>query len=146
MPPTDDVLLNDSGPQERSDAQQPDLVPEDVVGLTHHKGTTKVALSGVIGLSAVETLHEYMVRLADGQQDFVVVDCSQVEHLPAAALQVLLAAQATLGNGKRQLRIESESPAIRDYLQLAGLAERFPAQEPDARRRRKRTSKVVQQP
>lgn len=124
--------------------QASDVVAEDAVRVTHHRGHAKISLTGEVGPFAVESLHECMIRLLDADKD-LVIDCAKAEHLPASALQVLLAAQMTLATRQRTVRIESESPAIREYLNLAGLADRFPPKAPAVRTKRKNADKVNRQ-
>jgi len=135
MPPTDPLECKDPK-QEQSVEQQPsEPVAEDSVRQTSRKNHTKVSLAGELGPSVVESLRERMIALSGEDKD-IVIDCAKAEHLPASALQVLLAAQAALANGKRTVRIESESPRIRDYLNLAGLNGHFPPKAERARRKR----------
>jgi hypothetical protein len=100
--------------------------------------------------SAVDSLHQLLVRLTEEDRD-IQIDCSEVQHLPASVLQVLLAAQAALsggeksGGGRRSVRIDSESPGIRAYLDLAGLAGQFPPNAAAGPVRRKRAARVRKQ-
>jgi hypothetical protein len=59
---------------------------------------------------------------------------------------VLLATQTALAARQHNVQIELESPGIRKYLSLAGVAERFPRKTPIVRAKRKRTAKVAKQP
>lgn len=119
--------------------------------LAQHQGHVRVRLAGTPDLPAVEALRVALAGLVDSGKD-VVVDCANAEHVSSAVLQVLVAAEAARGQEQQWLRIESESAAIRDYLRLAGLDERFPTGKamPGSKRgtlaKRKRSSQVSPQP
>jgi anti-anti-sigma regulatory factor len=56
----------------------------------------------------------------------VLVDWERAERVDPCVLQVLLAFQKLLGNRGLSLRIARDNPAVREYLQQAGLSEDFP--------------------
>lgn len=105
----------------------------------------RIALPGDLDLPAVEALHTLLLALAGAGKD-IAIDCKSAEHVPASALQILLAAQEALASRQHRLRIESESAAVRDYLKLAGLDERFPAAKAGSPGKKKKSSQVSPQP
>ena len=117
---------------------------EEPFAVSQQQTHVRVTLAGNPDLSAVERLHAVLLGLADGGQD-IVIDCANAEHVSSAALQVLMAAEAVLAQKRQRLRIEAESAAVRDYLRLAGLDERFPGTKP-IRGKRKKSSQVSPQP
>lgn len=131
MAGTDSFQITDSNPgdsngNDTSAGQTPQAAPESSVRISQRKGYAKISLSGELDPLVIEALHGSLIRLSDAGKD-IVIDCAKTEHLPAAALQLLVAAQAVLAGKQHALRIESESSAIRNYLNLAGVGERFPA-------------------
>lgn len=117
----------------------------ECIQISQDKAHTRVTLAGALDLTAVETLHATLTDLVDSGKD-VIIDCVNAEHVSCAALQVILGAEAALAEKQHRLRIEGESPAIRDYLRLAGLEERLPASKSAASGKRKRSSQVSPQP
>lgn len=81
-------------------------------------------LRGVLGPDAAAALHREAAQIAAGRGD-VGVDWSAAEHVSAASLQVLLALQKSLSGKGRKLEVVADHPAVRRFLETAGLSGRF---------------------
>lgn len=85
-------------------------------------------LSGPVGLEAARDLQAEGKRLAVEPKD-VAIDWRQAEHVGASALQVLLALALALSGKGHKLYVADDNPAVRGFLELAGLSAHFPVQE-----------------
>ena len=97
---------------------------EPLVSLHRGEDTTVLTLRGNSRADAARLLLEQL-RQTEIMQP-VVVDWEQAEHVDTCVLQVLLALQKQLALGGLSLGIARDNPAVREYLQLAGLSGNFP--------------------
>ena len=84
-----------------------------------------LVLAGLIGLDAAPQLRDEAERLAARSED-VAIDWRDVEHVGAAAMQVLLALGTALSGSGRKLYVVADNAGLRGYLELAGLSGSFP--------------------
>jgi anti-anti-sigma factor len=92
------------------DAQSP--IPHSVSGV----GVTLIVLSGALDQYGAESLKEQL--LASLATPAVALDMTGVEHIDAAALQVLLAFRSGLKQEK--LQVVGAAPGIQQWLRIAG--------------------------
>ena len=100
------------------------------ISLDREKLCDLLVLTGQINLDAAAQLREQALQLAAVSRP-VEIDWSGVGHLCPAAVQVLLALGMAL-SGAAQLRIRRDNRRVRDFLELAGLSDRFRLAEPEA--------------
>lgn len=87
-----------------------------------------LVLSGALGADAVQPLHGVALQALSGGRQ-VEVDWSAATVLSACALQVLLALRSGLNARAQQLPVSGDNPAMRHWLELAGLSDLFPCRE-----------------
>lgn len=108
------------------------------VSLHRTESECVLALRGALQLEVVGRLHEAALEIAQ-MPGSVIVDCAQVAHLDASAVQVLLALKLALEGGGGSLRLRGVQKQMESYLTWAGLTAHLPCQdEAPAPPRRKR--------
>jgi anti-anti-sigma factor len=88
-----------------------------------------LCLEGVVNVAQARRLKEQALLALAGAGP-VTLDLSRAEYLDGAALQVLLALNATLAARKRSLRVVAMAPSVEDTLRSAGLARAIGAEPP----------------
>jgi anti-anti-sigma factor len=87
---------------------------------------TVLKLQGNCRADTARLLLEQILQLTMTQN--VLVDWEQAEHVDTCVLQVLLALQKHLGQRGFSFSVAKDSPAVREYVQLAGLSDALPLQ------------------
>ncbi|MDY3552884.1 STAS domain-containing protein [Gemmata sp. JC717] len=84
-------------------------------------GWARLVLAGRVTVADAHPLHA-AAREALARGTNVAVRCDEVEHLDAAAIQVLLCLSREVRRAGRQLVVGGVPGPITEYLRLAGLA------------------------
>jgi anti-anti-sigma factor len=79
-----------------------------------------------VGTAQASDLHRQALATLTASDPEVVVDCSQLEYLGGAALQVLLAWQRDLAARSRRLILRDVGATVQGTLRLAGCASLLP--------------------
>jgi len=98
------------------------------VQVHHSASSDSLVLAGVIDLEAARQLAAQAKGLAGGVRN-VAIDWRQAEYVSAGALQVLLALGITFAGSGRRLQVGADNPAVRGFLELAGLSGHFATAE-----------------
>jgi chemotaxis protein CheX len=85
---------------------------------------TTITLPARLDSAAAEALHGELLEQI-GVCDHLVVDGSEVGLIDTPAVQVLLAAERSLKEANGAFSMRAPSLAVRDAMQLLGLAEKF---------------------
>lgn len=99
-------------------------VQEFSISIAKNGSHCLLRLGGALGPDAAAALHREASRIA-AQDGDVEIDWSAAGHVSAAALQVLLALGTVLSNQGRKLEVAADNPAVRRFLEAAGLSSRF---------------------
>jgi anti-anti-sigma factor len=83
---------------------------------------TRITIDGAPGLGEVRALRDAALAAAAAGTG-VTVDCQRADHLHAAVIQVLLCLRRELEAAGRQLVLTNVSPAVKQFLDVAGVSE-----------------------
>jgi len=97
---------------------------EPTVSLLECDGLAVVLLQGSASVETCARLHALLLQA--GPDRNVAVDWERVEHVSAATVQVLLALQRRLAQRGFSLSVLKDNRRVRNYLEMAGLADYFP--------------------
>jgi len=99
---------------------------QPTVSLADRDGTAVVTVRGRTTVEACKQLQQRLLQANISGN--VVVEWEQAEHVHASLLQILLALQAMIAPRGFSLSVGKDSRQVRNYLEMAGLAGRFPVQ------------------
>jgi anti-anti-sigma factor len=85
--------------------------------------STPVILSGSLDQYSAESLKQQLLGAMAAPMPEICLEMSEVDHIDAAALQVLLACKAGLKQEK--LRIKGADPSVQQWLRIAGADSAF---------------------
>ena len=102
-----------------------DLMPNSEV-VIDQEGCTLIRLVGHARMETAVLLHESLAKAPFAHS--VMIEWEEAEHVDACVLQVLLAVRKALSARGLALTVRKDNPKVREYLNLSGLAEYFPAQ------------------
>jgi len=91
------------------------------------EGRQGLELDGEVTVFAASQLHQEAVRLATSGQD-VTVCCEHLDAIDASTLQVLVALKEALGRQGKSIQFSGMSEDLLGTIRLAGLADRFGAE------------------
>ena len=94
------------------------------VKMEKHGDTCHVRISGEMTIYQAAALRQELLDIV-GQCGNVTLDLSHVTEMDTAGLQLLLACQRETGGCNKIMHIEAATPALRDFLRLANVAECF---------------------
>ncbi len=83
-------------------------------------GRARLVLAGRIGTESAARLHQAALEVAGGTGD-VMVCCDRVEHMSAAALQVLVCLGREVMQSGRRCDLSGVNGPLREVFGLAGL-------------------------
>jgi len=92
------------------------------------EGTRTLKLSGVVDVTRARALLD-AARSCCACRSSVAIECSTVERLDAAGLQVLLALARKLRDMKLDVRLRRPSDAVTAAVRLVGVATELPTDE-----------------
>jgi len=87
---------------------------------------TLIRLMGHARVETAVRIHEALAKVPFAHP--VTVEWEEAEHVDGCVLQLLLAVQKILKERGLSLTVRKDNPKVREYLNLAGLSEYFPAQ------------------
>ncbi len=96
------------------------------VSLQNRDSVLLVKLRGEAGVESAIALRERLLQA--GNAKAITIDWSAAEHVETCVFQVLLAMRDSLSQQGGSLTVESDSPRVRGYLELSGLAGLFPVE------------------
>ena len=85
----------------------------------------KIQLSGVLGYSTIDALHEIFKQLLEREDTFLTIDVGQVEQTDTAAIQLFLALQRDARATGKEVSWQNISESLSHRLRLTGLEPLF---------------------
>ena len=85
----------------------------------------KIQLSGVLGYSTIDALHEIFKQILEREDTFLTIDVGQVEQIDTAALQLFLALQRDARATGKEVSWQNISESLSQRLRLTGLEPLF---------------------
>ena len=85
----------------------------------------KIQLSGVLGYSTIDALHEIFKQLLEREDTFLTIDVGQVEQTDTAAIQLFLALQRDARATGKEVSWQNISESLSQRLRLTGLEPLF---------------------
>ena len=85
----------------------------------------KIQLSGVLGYSTIDALHEIFKQILGREDTFLAIDVGQVEQIDTAALQLFLALQRDARATGKEVSWQNISESLSHRLRLTGLEPLF---------------------
>lgn len=83
---------------------------------------TRLTLQPSIDTASAQQLLEEALRIS-GETSPLVVDCTQVDFLGSAALQILVALKKSRAERQLDFRLEGVPPSLENWLRIAGLTD-----------------------
>ena len=85
----------------------------------------KIQLSGALGYSTIDTLHEIFKQILVREDAFLTIDVGQIEQVDTAALQLFLALQRDARARGKEVSWQNISESLSQRLRLTGLEPLF---------------------
>ena len=85
----------------------------------------KIQLSGVLGYSTIDALHEIFKQILEREDTFLTIDVGQVEQTDTAAIQLFLALQRDARATGKEVSWQNISESLSQRLRLTGLEPLF---------------------
>jgi anti-sigma B factor antagonist len=84
-----------------------------------------ISVSGELDLASSPVLEEELERVAESDEDFVIVDLRELEFMDSTGLSVLVRAHQRAEEQGRRLGLVNGSQQVQRLLTLTGVAERL---------------------
>ena len=85
----------------------------------------KIKLSGALGYSTIDALHEIFNQILGREDAFLTIDVGQIEQVDTAALQLFLALQRDARARGKEVSWQNISESLSQRLRLTGLEPLF---------------------